>query len=218
MFINIHSHFAGQQAHTLTVQSLYNNYAQVTHQGCYSLGIHPWYIHDVNEQLQQLQQQAQHPNVVAIGECGLDKACDTAFSLQRTAFEAQLQLATILNKPLIIHCVRAWQEVLQLLHQHQVTVPVVFHGYNKGLQLAETIIANGYYLSFGKALQHTRMQQVMQALPLTQILLETDDAPISINQVYEWAANACNLHIDSLSLQLQQNAQRILGTPLFLNV
>ena len=70
-------------------------------------------------------------SVLAIGECGLDKACDTNFKLQQQVFTTQVNWANEIKKPLIIHCVRAYGEVLSLLQKNNNKVPVIFHGFNK---------------------------------------------------------------------------------------
>jgi TatD DNase family protein len=215
VFINVHSHFACNQPNTVTLQSLYAGYALTQQPGHYTVGIHPWYITDLNTQLQQLQQHAGNVYVRGIGECGLDTLCLTDMALQQAAFEAQLQLAAALHKPVIIHCVRAWQPLLHTLKTINPPVPIIFHGYNKSLELALELTNMGYYLSFGKALLHQRIQTVFKHLPLQQLLLETDDADMPVSNLYFIAAKACNLSVDSFSLQLQQNAGHIFGNTLF---
>jgi TatD DNase family protein len=149
--------------------------------------------------------------VVAIGETGLDKLCKTDWSKQELSFIAHVQWANFIHKPLIIHCVKAWDEVFAALTQEKVSVPVIFHGYAKNLQLAQQITRQGYYLSFGKALEQERLQQVLNAIPVNQFFLETDDADIEIETVYDYAAAALSIDRISLSLQLQKNAEAVFG-------
>jgi TatD DNase family protein len=196
---------------------LYAQYQRVSTAGNYSAGLHPWYINAqtaVNE-LPLLQQYGAFKNVLAIGECGLDKVCTTDFTLQQQLFAAQIQLANQLQKPLIIHCVRAYEEVMQLLQQQRNAVPVIFHGFNKNAVLAKQLIGKGYYLSFGKAILQPAMQQVLQTLPADKIFFETDDADLSIATVYQTAASVLSIDINSLSLQIQKNAAAVFGSALF---
>lgn len=158
---------------------------------------------------------AAKPNVLAIGETGLDKLCDTDFSMQQKVFDMQVQLAGQLNKPLIIHCVRAWDEVLVTLEKLQATVPVIFHGFNKSVELAKRIIEKGYYLSFGQAVEKPAVATVLQSVPPDRFFLETDDAAITIEEVYKRAAAALSIDMNSLSLQLQKNVTAVFG-PSFL--
>lgn len=195
------------------IQNLHTDFELVKQEGLFSVGLHPWFIDGQNLEQQLLLQRnyCTHQNVLAIGECGLDKICTTDFKLQQEVFIAQISLANKINKPLIIHCVRAWQEVMETLHQQHNKVPVVFHGYNKNLQLAQQIIAHGYYLSYGKALQQTRIQQELKALPIEQLFFETDDAALPIEKVYELAASALQIDSNSLCLQIKKNAAAVFG-------
>lgn len=205
-YINIHTHKAAFQYPAII--NLHHHFEAVEKAGLYSIGLHPWYItNDWPQQLEQVIKYVTQPHVVAIGECGLDKICDTDFHLQQSCFQSQVQLANECNKPLIIHCIKAFDEVL--LQLKNAKVPAVFHGFVKSLQLAQQIINAGHYISLGKALQQSRMQQVISCLPPEKIFLETDDASVTIEQVYQWAAQALSIDIDLLSLQIRKNAQKV---------
>jgi TatD DNase family protein len=178
----------------------------------FSIGLHPWYIDEHwLAQMDELKVWSKQSNVIAIGECGLDKVCKVDFSLQLEVFKAQVQLANSINKPLIIHCVRAWEEVLYLLEHPKNKVPVIFHGFSKNLLLAQKIISRGYYLSFGKAIQKPGIKKMLPVLPIDKIFLETDDAPIGILKIYEMAAQAFSIDVNSLVLQMQKNATTVFG-------
>ncbi len=213
LLLDIHTHQPPQPGNW-AIQNLYQDFEQVHLPSNFSIGLHPWYIQQqsLQQELQLLGQYAAHAHVLAIGECGLDKVCATDFVLQTAAFAAQIQLANQVNKPLVIHCVRAYTEVLGMLRQANNRVPVIFHGFNKNGQLAKQLVEEGYYLSFGKALQQQRLQHVLATVPLNHILLETDDATIDITGIYQLAASALSVDIDTLSLQVQQNAVAIFGT------
>jgi TatD DNase family protein len=135
--------------------------------------------------------------------------------LQQQLFTAQIQLANQLQKPLIIHCVRAYEEVQHLLQQQHNAVPVIFHGFNKNAVLAQQLISKGYYLSFGKAVLQDAMQEVLRAVPRDKIFFETDDSDYSIETIYTAAATALQIDINSLSLQIQKNAAAVFGSDLF---
>ena len=208
LFINIHTHHNSDNR--TTIQSLYQNYEQVQQNGIYSIGLHPCYLSEAN--FEELVQWSSHKNVIAIGECGLDAICNTDATQQQFVFAQQVVLANELKKPLIIHCVRAWGDVLKLLQPCK--VPVVFHGYNKSKELALQLISKGYYLSFGKALQQERIQEMVSLLPVEQILLETDTATISIETIYEYAAKAFSIELNAFSLQILNNAVNVFGNKL----
>lgn len=211
MFINLHTHCQTQTGE-IAVVNLCKNYGQVLDSGYYSVGIHPWYVNTPwLTQFKAIEEHGTYTNVVAIGETGLDKLCKTDWQIQLLIFKAHIQLASSLKKPLIIHCVKAWSEVRALLAKEKVSVPVIFHGYQKNKELAKQLTDEGYYLSFGKALEKDTAQEVLQAIPATRFFLETDDAPVTIESVYKNAATALSIDMNSLSLQLQQNAVAVFG-------
>jgi TatD DNase family protein len=217
LHINIHSHSATIHTET-TIINLHNNFDTVTRAGYYSMGLHPWYITPDNwrEELLSLKKWYGYKNVIAIGECGLDKVCSTEFSFQQEVFIEQIQIANEIRKPLILHCVRAYEELLHLLDGRLVKVPVIFHGFAKqSLPLAKKIISRGYYLSFGKTLQSYNMRSMLRLLPIEQIFLETDDDDLSIEAVYDLAAAAFSINPESLSLQIQKNADKVFGKTIF---
>ncbi len=213
MYINVHSHQTETVAGILTVQNLYKNFPSVTSDGYFSVGLHPWFLNEETwvHEFDEVKKWSSEQQVLAIGEAGLDKVCETDMELQKKIFAAHIQWANEIQKPLIVHCVRAHAEVLQLLAMHQNKMPVIFHGFNKSKELALQLTAHGYYLSFGKAIEKSATAEVMAALPTEQIFLETDKSEISIKQLYSLAASAFQIQEDSLSLQLQTNAVTVFG-------
>jgi len=212
LYLNIHSHNTPSPNEWL-IQNLHDHWEKVALSGRFSIGIHPWYIErDGKAQLNKLKQWAKHPHALAIGECGLDKVGNTDFSLQQQLFTEQILLANTIQKPLIIHCVRAWEEVLSLLKRLNKSSKVIFHGFNKNEALACRIASEGYYVSFGKALQQERIRKILQHIPADRFFLETDDTALSIETVYDLAAGALSIDHNSLSLQLQKNAAAVFGT------
>lgn len=216
MFINIHSH-QPPQTNEFVIKNLYNHFEQTVTGGNYSIGLHPWYLTETTwiDEIKILELYSINKNVLAIGECGLDRICTTGFLLQQKVFAAQIVLANKINKPLIIHCVKAYDEVVQLLQQNNNRVPVIFHGFNKNKVLAQQLINKGFYLSFGKALQQPAIQELIKLLPAEKIFFETDDTAINIEEVYASAAQALQIDINSLSLQIKKNAVTVFGDAWF---
>lgn len=205
MLINIHTH--QRLTSSVCILSLYEQFERSKEQGFYSIGLHPCYLS--KSSLDDVKQWAIYEQVLAIGECGLDKVCSTDFALQQQLFYRQVLLANELQKPLIIHCVRAFDELLHIVKH--ATVPVVFHGFNKSKELAMQITGKGYYLSFGKALKQEKMKEVLRSVPLQQVFLETDMVELNIEHIYELASTALAIELNSLSLQLQKNAVTVFG-------
>jgi len=152
-----------------------------------AFGLHPMYVaeHKI-EHLQQLTQWLQQPNVVAVGECGLDYfVADLDREQQLYFFTEQLRLAQQFDLPVIIHARRAVDEVIKCLRRSHCRG--VVHSFSGSEQQANQLLNLGFYLSFGGTITYPRAQrlrQLVQILPLERILLETDapDQPLSTHR------------------------------------
>ncbi len=153
--------------------------------------------------------------VLAIGECGLDRLCDTPFPLQIKVFTEQIMWANEVAKPLLIHCVKAHRETISLLQDCKNLMPVIFHGFNNNQEIAKQIINNGYYLSFGKSLFNPTIENLFSSMPIDKIFLETDDSNGDIQSIYKQAAKIKNTSIDQLNLQIHLNVQQVFNLNLF---
>jgi TatD DNase family protein len=182
----------------------------------YSIGIHPWHIDTAHwkNQLDELQVYASSKQIVAIGECGMDKLTDIPAAIQTAVFCEQILLANRLAKPLIIHNVRFHREIIRSLQDCQNQMPVVFHGFNQKKEVADELLKHGYYVSFGKALFNPGMEAVFTQIPLNQFFLETDDADLSITDVYRKAATLRHTGIDTILQATQKNWAAIFKQPL----
>ncbi|MCX6185049.1 MAG: TatD family hydrolase [Flavobacterium sp.] len=170
-----------------------------------SVGIHPWYIKEesVIQELELVDQYSQLPQVAALGECGLDKRIAVPFDLQIRVFEAQLHVAQQIQKPVIIHCVAAFQELIHCISTQGITVPIIIHGFSKNAQLAQQLLQQGYYLSFGKYLfQQPELADVLTTIPEDRFFLETDAMDRSIQEVYAKAADCKKMPIDQIKSSL----------------
>lgn len=173
-----------------------------------SVGIHPRHIDtDIDAQFAILENYANHKNVLAIGECGLDKLCETDWSIQTDLFQRQITLAEKTKKPLIIHCVRAYQEIQQLLNK--TTQPTVFHGFNKKIELARQLLKQGHYISLGTDILRGHMDAHLRELPLDKIFLETDGKPISIIDIYTYFCGVRKITTEQLQEQMVRNFEKV---------
>jgi len=208
--IDIHTHKPTAD-NTIAVESRHERFDNLEENGIYSLGIHPWFISNPPLQLKQLKYYGSVPGVIAIGECGLDRVCTADFSLQQQVFRQQILLANEIKKPLIIHCVRAFPETLGLLKEAE--VPVIFHGFNKKQAVADMLLQNGYYLSFGKSLlqEHSFIAGVFASTPPELFFLETDNSADTIATIYKAAAKIRKTSEDDIILQIQNNFKKVFG-------
>ncbi len=208
-YINAHTHREGDER-TLAVVNIYPQDAGKMKPGkYYSMGLHPWYIPEkgVGRVLDQLEQQARREEVVAIGECGLDKLSTVSMDLQQYVFERQVVIAERTGKPLIIHCVRAFNELVELKSRRETGVEWIIHGFNSNLHVADMLLRHELYFSFGKALLHpaSNASQVLPQLEDEVYLLETDDADIPIARVYDRAAELTGMDPETLRLSMMTN-------------
>ncbi|MDA3615326.1 TatD family hydrolase [Polluticaenibacter yanchengensis] len=212
MYFNIHTHI--RPVNDTAVISVLNTDANQTlsSEGLVSIGLHPWYLTENNAAVNFsiLEANANNENMVSIGECGLDKVCNTPFELQLIWFKKQLLLAQAVNIPVIVHCVRAFQEVTQTVKNLDIKVPVIFHGFNRKSALAESLVSQGFYLSFGTALLKSgQVEHAIKSLPADKVFLETDDNPAhSIREIYKKAAKLLNFTEDAFLLQQEQNFRK----------
>lgn len=168
-----------------------------------TVGLHPWHAD------QKLPSEADYKTADAIGEIGLDKACKMDFKQQQAAFIEQLDLAERLHKPILIHCVRAFEEVMQSL-RHRTLRAVIFHGFIGSPEQAARAIERGYYLSFGT--RSSRSPKTIEALRLTppeRLFVETDDDPTPIEEVYAVIASLREVSVEELQRTTHENYLRL---------
>lgn len=214
MYIDIHTHQSPSSS-VWSIQNVHEHFDKLYPQSNYSTGIHPWYIDIANSSLQldRMKIASQASNVLAIGECGLDRLCSVDFRLQEKVFIEQIGWANEIAKPLIIHCVKAHREALELLKEYNRTTPVIFHGFNNNEDIAANIIQAGYYLSFGKSLFNPSQEKVFAGISNERLFLETDDSDHSIESIYAQAARIKNSTPEQLGYHIQQNAKKIFNSP-----
>jgi len=143
---------------------------------CY--GLHPYWVDQHKESdLEKLKQYINNKPCVAIGECGLDYRPEQADrKKQQYFFEAQLDIALEKKLPVVIHSVRATEDVIQQLRKRPELKGMV-HSYSGSYEQALLLIDMGFYLSFGGAISYDRaskLRSIAGKIPLSALLIETD--------------------------------------------
>ena len=184
--------------------------------GFFSVGIHPWYVKDkeyLEKQLSLLQEAVSHPKCLAIGECGLDKVSKTPWDLQKQAFVEQIKISEKEDKPVIIHCVKTWDDILQMRKNENARKKWIIHGFNSSTQMARQLIDSGCMLSFGSIIlkSDSKAANVLSELDFDDFFLETDDIDIGIEKIYEKASEIRNESIDNLKSKQYNNFERVFG-------
>lgn len=169
-----------------------------------SVGIHPWDAAGgdpaaVEEQIGKVQ---------IVGEIGLDYLHPDR-EAQLRVFEQQLQLAETAGKPVVLHCVKAFEETMALLKRFRLRA-VIFHGFIGSPEQAARAVAGGYYLSFGlRSFRSPRTVQALRSTPPQRLFLETDDGLESIDAVYAAAAQLLETPLETLKQTIYTNYLRI---------
>lgn len=214
-FFNFHTH---QSTNNSDILELFNQYPQDFDLSIpfYSIGIHPWYIVEdkIEADLKIIEEKLKEHNCLAIGECGLDKRIEIPFEQQILVFEKQLILAEKYRKPVVIHCVAAFQEVIEIKKKMKISVPMVIHGFSKNnTQITNQLIKEGFYISFGRYLiGHPEVKTVFQNVPNDRFFLETDTTDKSIDEVYDIASKYKELEIKQLKEVISNNFEDVFKT------
>ena len=175
----------------------------------YSMGIHPWYVNEESlpEDLSTIEVLAKGNKIVAIGECGLDKLKGIALDKQINIFQKQIRIAETSGLPLIIHCVKAFDELIQLKRKSRIEITWIIHGFKGSLEQAKQLTKLGFYLSFGKALiqDQLKMEEVFRQIPDDRFFMETDVSEIPIESIYARAGEIKGIGLEELNNKILQN-------------
>ncbi|MGM9760396.1 MAG: TatD family hydrolase [Parabacteroides sp.] len=163
-----------------------------------SCGIHPWYLDNLPDPESLLRHWLSHPSVCAVGEAGLDKRVLTSVTQQLPIFQMQAQLAEEFSKPLLIHCVKAWSELITLKRSLQPKQPWIIHGFHGKASLAQQLLAHGFTLSFGPHFQ----PEAVWAAASQGFLAETDDSGADIRKVYAALADTLQRPVEQLPIKM----------------
>lgn len=192
-FLDIHTHKTATQAGVTSIQSLSltdDIFLAMPKTKPISVGLHPWFakIDHLQLQMKYLTVVANQPNVKQIGECGLDRLRGENLGNQTIILEKQIELAEKINKPLILHCVKCFSELIAIKDRLKVKVPMIIHGFNKNEKLGQQLLDKGFLLSFGLAALKESSGAAKLIQSTDNFFLETDDADISIAEIYQAAA------------------------------
>ena len=199
-FFNLHTHKFTNNSEVLELVNQYPWEFDETIPN-YSIGIHPWYIDEnrLESDLKTIDEKLQLKECLALGECGLDKRIEVPLSLQIEVFEKQIELAEKHQKPLILHLVVAFQELIEIKNRLKISVPIIIHGFSKNEQVANELIKNGFYLSFGKyLLRNPELESVFKSVPNDKFFLETDTIDENLEEVYQLAAKYKSIKIEDV--------------------
>lgn len=226
-FVNIHTHIHIDNKEIISIQNIdIDNLDNVDVSRFYSTGIHPW---DVCQQttvssqqtltkLSQILKFSDSQILKAIGECGLDRTGNGNgsgdFEMQKEIFIKQIELSEQYSKPLIIHAVHTYPDIIAIRKKTKAKLPWIIHGFQGNEQSAEQLLKHdGIYLSLGEVLfkNEERARRLLAMIPVDRLFLETDVAERSIIDVYEKAVSLSGVGIEKLRSDIFNNFVKIFG-------
>ncbi|MFC2129346.1 TatD family hydrolase [Bacteroidota bacterium] len=218
-FVNIHAHrLASFPDEWVLTNLLVQDYPPDGYEEAqYSVGLHPWHIEkaDTDLLLKKVELATENTKVLAIGETGLDKVIKTPLDQQIKVFEAQVNMAEQYDLAVIIHLVKAFNELKEFIKVHHPSAPMVIHGFRGGRKLADELLNNGFYISLGAALLNSeKLQEVAMSVPLTRLFLESDEDDIHIHDLYKKVAELREIPIELLKIRVCENALRVFKEPI----
>lgn len=204
MFINIHTHKdTGRRIELVsrTFEEVLSAY--------FSFGIHPWDSDRWKSRLNEMNQILAEKGCLAVGEIGLDKLKGPELSVQVAVFKQQIVLSEQLNLPVILHCVKSWNEIKSIKRELKPKQAWIYHGFTKA-NLIEDVLKEGIYISIGDAILNSpTLQSALKNIPLDRLFLETDDAACSIEAIYTKVSALKNLPLSQLQSQLEENFKNV---------
>lgn len=203
-FIDIHIHDGKPSEGIFMLESL------MAHEGrlpenipgiAYTYGIHPWFLDEGNQlkMMDTVKELITDPLIIAVGEAGLDKLRGPSKELQIRVFEEQINISEESRKPLIIHCVRSWDDLLAVHKKKKTGMPWMIHGFRGSMELARQLISKGMYLSIWfEFVLRPESAPLLKSLPRDKIFLETDGADVDIRNIYEKVSGDLDIAVEEL--------------------
>ena len=200
--IDCHTHDASASNAIININSLSDAVNSSLH---YSAGIHPWKAKNATESLfLRLEQLLQLGNVLAVGECGIDKAIATPIDVQQSVMMRQVLLSEKYQKPLIVHCVRAWQEIIALHKTIKPSQKWIIHGFRAKPTVLDTLLKEDFLISYGPLFN----AQSLINTPIDRLLIETDESHQSIDLVTNTISSTLGIPTSHLIKAVSLNLSR----------
>lgn len=209
-FIDFHTHSIRRKNTNNVVEIISLHLGEKIEHNLFTVGKHPWWTTSVlsSNEKQELIQLLSLEKCLGIGEIGLDKLKGEPMVMQIQIFKELLNLAVKFEKPVIIHCVRAFDALIKLKREYSQIQKWCIHGFSRHEKLAKQLINEGFYLSLMPVKQPTQKYiNLVQSLPLEKIFLETDNMPnTQIESIYLQVAEVKGISVSKLQEQLAKNA------------
>jgi TatD DNase family protein len=198
MLVDIHTHKKVSNSNPAIVNVALDDILNVLKSeiiGTFSTGIHPFEISELSPQIwETLELCLADQRFVALGECGMDKNCNISSEIQKEIFQKQIFISEKFQKPLIIHCVGMYNELMTLRKELKPSQLWIVHGFRGKPELAQQLMKSGIKLSFGDKFN----SDSIKITPIDQIFIETDVSEISLIDIYQNIAGIKHCSINDL--------------------
>jgi TatD DNase family protein len=205
MLFDSHSHIYTNENTVIINKSDGNNDFENTY---FSFGIHPWDIQVTEDNFLLFEQEVEKKNCLAIGEIGLDKLKGPKMSTQIESFTKQIEISEKFELPVIIHCVKAWNELHCIYKQIQPKQTWIFHGFNK-VGILQDVLKTTMMIGIGASIfKNTHLQEVLDFIPNEKLLLETDDVEMDVLEIYQKVSEIKKISLQQLEDIIEENFKR----------
>ncbi|TVR70607.1 MAG: hypothetical protein EA408_11060 [Marinilabiliales bacterium] len=215
-WLNIHSHKRLYENEVVVVSCTPGEAVAVADTGNVpvSAGVHPWHIRNNSaddEQLDLLSEAVRKPAVIAVGEAGLDNAVDLPLDIQEKIFVAQALIAARAGKPVIIHCVRAYPDIIRLRKRFSDAPPWIVHGFGGNRQEVQQLLRHDIYISLGAAFTEgsKKILEAVREIPPGRVFFETDEADTGVEDVYSSYSRFRGIDRESMRERVWNNYKNV---------
>jgi TatD DNase family protein len=212
-FIDIHTHRPFRSDDVIAVSNIFLQKFNSEISYPFSTGIHPWHSDQFTSEeiAQMLDKIGVHPNLIAIGETGLDKKCNISIEIQKISFGLHIQMAEKIGKPLIIHCLNAWDELIALASK--TSAKMILHGFNGNIEQTKQLIRKGFLFSIGKSVmdEKSKICRSVQIIPSSSLFCETDESDFEIKEIYERIAKLRGTNLNEMKEEIYHNFLNVTG-------
>lgn len=211
-YIDIHTHNT-KNSKAIELINVFANQAPESYpDSFFSLGLHPWHIETVNIQecFENIGNAVLNKKMLAIGECGIDRAISTPINIQEDYFRKQINIAENNKLPIIIHCVRAYSDLIRIKKETKSKTDWILHAYCGNKETTKHLIKHGFYFSLGKSLIQGKIKpETLKLIPLDRLFFETDDNEIYIKSLYDYFSEISEIDSDFLCERVLNNFRKI---------
>lgn len=210
-WVNVHTHSPGAG---INIVDLFPGTGVIPGKGIvyHSMGIHPLFIgEDAGIRLDEVRKKAACGEIVAIGEAGLDRNAVTPLQQQMELFKNQAGIAAFYHLPLIIHCVRAYPELISLYRELHPVQGWIVHGFNNREEILNEVIKHGFYVSAGKQMmnEYSNLFRLVPSIPIDRLLIETDDSDFPVEDIYNKVAERRGMELQELKERVFDNFNKL---------